>query len=94
MINIFACHSVEITNEKVIRSLVRGWVTNVHRSIVNYGMFVKITRMANERYFLLICGKSNVLKSCSSGNCERKCIISYNFFLSNGSTAVLDRGLL
>jgi len=50
--------------------------------------------MANERYFRLICDQFNVLKICSSGNCERKCIISYDFILSNGLTALLDRGLL
>jgi hypothetical protein len=50
--------------------------------------------MANERYFRLVCDKFNDSKICSSGNCERKCINSYDFFLSNGLTALLDRGLL
>jgi len=41
---------------------------------------LKITRMGNERCVHLICDKFNVLKICSSGNCERKCTISYDIF--------------
>lgn len=69
--------------ERYMKSCTRMGNTSMHRSIVNYGvfLFVQITRMANERYFRLICDKFNVLKICSSGNCERKCIISYDLFL-------------
>jgi hypothetical protein len=54
----------------------------MHGYVVNYEVFwmLKITRMANERYFRPIFDKFNVTKICSSGNCECKSIISHEFF--------------